>query len=228
MTIKVNSDLMRLAADAVSSEFARYYLHGVFIEPHHERGALMVSTDGHRMVVVHDPDAICDESAIVKFTEAMRRKSFRRSRQLPRFIAVDVKAKTATVTEPAGGGNAGRGDRLTAHDVIVDGTYPEWKKVVPAPADDAGVNIGGFNPKYVRMFGRLGRDVRKTMGLTNAPMRLWQADDATAAIIRWDGAPNIFSLLMPMKWHGDNDAIPAFFKRPETKPETKEPATKAA
>ena len=54
MTIRVNADLFKLVHAAISKEETRYYLNGVFIEPHPVGGAVLVATDGHRMLVAHD------------------------------------------------------------------------------------------------------------------------------------------------------------------------------
>ena len=36
---------------------ARYYLEGIYIEPHEADGAYLVATDGHRLCVIHDESA---------------------------------------------------------------------------------------------------------------------------------------------------------------------------
>lgn len=43
----------------------RYYLNGVFIEPLVGGGVNIVGTDGHRIVVIHDPNGECKEPVII-------------------------------------------------------------------------------------------------------------------------------------------------------------------
>jgi hypothetical protein len=44
---------------AVSTEKTRYYLNGIYIDPHKDGGAVMTATDGHKLVSIYDPNAIC-------------------------------------------------------------------------------------------------------------------------------------------------------------------------
>ena len=71
--IRVNANLFRLAQMTVSTEETRYYLNGIFIQPHAVQGVLLVSTDGHRMTVIHDETGHADQSAIVRLSpEALK------------------------------------------------------------------------------------------------------------------------------------------------------------
>lgn len=99
MTIRVDANLLRLAHMAISKEETRYYLNGVHIEPHPVRGAILVATDGHRMVVIHDADAECDEDVIVKLPGyALAQCKLPRSLLSEKRIAtIDKASRTATV-----------------------------------------------------------------------------------------------------------------------------------
>ena len=43
----------------------RYYLNGVYIEPHPDKGAIIVATNGHVVGIMHDPDGFCAKPIIV-------------------------------------------------------------------------------------------------------------------------------------------------------------------
>lgn len=43
----------------------RYYLNAVFVEPHPERGAVIVATNGHIIGVLHDPEGFASKPIIV-------------------------------------------------------------------------------------------------------------------------------------------------------------------
>lgn len=43
----------------------RYYLCGVYIEPHPEKGAVIVATNGHIIGIIHDPEGFCAKPIIV-------------------------------------------------------------------------------------------------------------------------------------------------------------------
>ena len=69
----VSADLFRRANLGRSIELYRYYLNGVFITPCSEGGALLVSTDGHILIVIRDPRAIVEGSGIVSLNADMIR-----------------------------------------------------------------------------------------------------------------------------------------------------------
>ncbi len=58
--ITVSADLFARAALCQSTEETCYYLKGVNIEPCAQGGALLVATDGNKMIVLRDKDAAID------------------------------------------------------------------------------------------------------------------------------------------------------------------------
>ena len=72
--IDVNAMLFKAARECQSSEETRYYLGGVYVQPHPERGALLVATDGHRLIAIHDETGICEKPAIVRTIVRMRKQ----------------------------------------------------------------------------------------------------------------------------------------------------------
>ena len=57
-SIVVASKYVSMIATFVSTEEARYYLTGIYIERHPVKGVVMVATDGHRMAVIHDENGL--------------------------------------------------------------------------------------------------------------------------------------------------------------------------
>ena len=206
MTIRVNAELFRLAYGAVSKEETRYYLNGVYVEPHPERGALIVATDGHRMVCIHDPDAACDESAIVQLPPYARTMCPSKKSGLgidKRVLDVDVKAKTATIYNEKmdGKGVVSKTVALvTAHGVVIDGTFPDWRKVTPrGPFKTVG--LSGFAAENMGAICALGK-LLNTSGRRNAAMYFLQREagsDGDPIIVRWSGREDIFAVVMPMR-----------------------------
>jgi hypothetical protein len=175
--ITVDANLFRLAYAAVSVDEMRPHLKGVHIEPHPVAGAIMVSTDGRRMVVVHDPEGVCDETKIIKLprfalAECRVSKMFGMRRRL------DIGA-SATITEVAPGKKATdpKTERavLSAFGVFVEGTYPDWRRVVPeAPKGAMASEPVTFDSKYLKAFGDLGADIAKTIDGATAGMQISQ------------------------------------------------------
>ena len=116
----VNADLFARAALAQSTETTRYYLCGVHITPagNGEPGAYLVATDGHKMLVFYDPGATIEGSAIV----ALPKDLLKRCKDGEKLEVSDTGASV--------GG-------LQAGNVLVDGTFPDWRRIIPSdlPSD---------------------------------------------------------------------------------------------
>ena len=69
----LNAGLFWRASACVSTEETRYYLTGVHVEPEPKSGgAVMVSTDGHKMIVIRDAAAFVEGDAIVALSASMK------------------------------------------------------------------------------------------------------------------------------------------------------------
>lgn len=204
--IKVDANLFRLVYTAVSTEETRYYLNGVHIEPHSDGGAILVSTDGQRMIVAHDPDGECSESVIVRLPQFVRAQC-----KTPRFFGGSrileinpTDTGSATLKEITPGRKEEDEPKietlLTAYGVIIDGTFPDWRRVIPSKPDAAAkAGFIGFNDRYLKDWGAFSVDLQKTVNGASSGMQLFCADAASPTLIRWGGVPNIFAVLMPMR-----------------------------
>lgn len=64
--IAVKARHFGIAAQTCAKGDVRYYLDGVNIEPGPDgKGAVMVGTDGHRLIAMHDADGICKQNLIL-------------------------------------------------------------------------------------------------------------------------------------------------------------------
>lgn len=219
MTIQVNANLVRLANYVVGKEFTRYYLEGVRIEPHPDGGVFVVATDGHRLVVAHDPDGHADESAIVKIpkfmlSECKTPKMFGSTRNL----LVDVEAQYAKLVEvnTFKDGETQQDDIASAYKVIVDHKdYVDWKRVVPTEVKPAA--SVGFNPRYLKDLSSLGEDIAKTVKGSQASFIIFTTAETGRGpcLVRFEGVDNIFAVLMPMVVNGVVPFPPFMTKSPD-------------
>lgn len=165
--IEVNGNLFRAVMAFASTEETRYYLNGVYIEPH-ETGALLVATDGHRLVCVHDVDAKCDKAAIVKLPPVML------AALAPEKIVIQdegdeeecggdtqstyAEGPARSLTIDADGIATVGKELRSAHSVFIDGKYPDWRKVVNAIdlVESAGP-FQMFNCEYLATFAKMAR-----------------------------------------------------------------------
>lgn len=175
----VNADLFARANLARSDEPTRYYLNGVYVTPHEDGGALLVGTNGHWLVAIHDPRGVVEGSGIVSLSKRMISdcKSLASDARSPfghrteRVVVVgDNRAMVVLSSqnykirerdeeqeiEP-------RGETLALllepnqlvisaqfSEVTIDGKFPDYKRVIP---DDVDGNrpLPTVDPKYIAL-----------------------------------------------------------------------------
>lgn len=227
----VNADLFRRAMCCISKEPTRYYLNGVHIEPHKDGGALLVSTDGHRLIVIRDKDAFIEGgTAIIKPRKWIARALDDKS-TLPQFIVVSgatlaLASETPTIRKPGEPyiKHVRDNDALLALptkpdknvramqwcDVIIDGKFPDWRRVVPKQIiDDAP--IGEFNAEQLRSLGAA------LAGVARGTRVLASSKDAGHPHFVFSGCSEVdgFGIILPMRATTTKSAIPAWMIEPE-------------
>lgn len=219
--MKLTAELVLLAYSAVSTEETRYYLNGVHTEPHNEKGAILTATDGHRMLVIHDADATDVVEAIVTLPVFVRqqmkpKKGFKLGRKV---LSVDVSAKTATVSDETlnKDGSVSRStDIVTGHNVIIEGTFPNWRKVCPS-GEMEPTSVPAFNGNYLAAMGKIGASFMTSSYRGKGSMyflRSKGSGDDAPALVRWTEVHHAFGVLMPMRSEPVL-ALPTFMELPE-------------
>lgn len=195
----VNANLFSIAAGFVSKEETRYYLQGVHIERHAVRGAIMAATDGHRAIAIHDENAVLArdfQPQIVRLSkDALKACKAGRGEDDRHLVANDLSSPLHITRE---------GEAVAiAPDWRVDGTFPDWRRIVPSLHFEPGETLA-FDTAYVNDFG-------------NAAKALTRRRDAFAAFTgRGDGpllvnlgVNHAFGVLMPIRWK-DSLGVPAW------------------
>jgi DNA polymerase-3 subunit beta len=178
----------------VSDELMRYYLCGVYIDAG-EAGALCIATDGHRLGVRHDKEGLSREPVIVKLPKLLKLT------KEPKWLVVTLTAAgkgfisvVPVITDDTPEDAMGRVEEaeLRIGDAVIDGTFPDWKRVVP-PADPRDMHRG-FNAKYVASFGER---ISICGASDNAPHLVSDAAD-----------PDFVGVIMPMR--ADPPKVPSW------------------
>lgn len=225
MAIKVSAALFRACSEFVSKEDTRYYLSGVCVQPHAEGGAVLVATDGPRMLVAHDVDASCDKSRIV---------------HLPKDAAATL-AKVIKTNESAeltvdDDGIVSCSSYRSTDGCFIDGTFPDWPRALRPALDCAKARFYGkpvfaaasMNGNYVGSFGKAANMLSPSSG-GDAPIRLVTFTESDPALVLFPNHSNVFGVLMPMRAPVIGDAFPAFMKSvfdPPKQPQKRRPAEK--
>jgi DNA polymerase-3 subunit beta len=133
----------------------RYYLEGVFIEPHPEKGVIMVATDGHTLGLIHDPDGWVAAPIIVggiskKLISACSTAGVEHRMTVPKLLYISQMG--AVVTGDANiFAEVNPFAMLSLHMSkieIIDAKYPDWRKVVCLKRE-AGESFPCVNAVYL-------------------------------------------------------------------------------
>lgn len=140
--ITVSADRFRRALSCISSEETRFYLQGVFVTPAKDNGGiLLVSTDGHRLIIIRDPDGtiegepviVSPNAALVKALKAKKQKYFGE-----KYFVLDGNEAAVTTERYVQDSKDAILDTDAEHaeayqkgNIVIDGSFPDYSRVVP-------------------------------------------------------------------------------------------------
>lgn len=163
MTIEcvVSANLFARAVKAASNEDSRWYLHGVHLEPASNGGVLLVATNGRVLIALRDPDGFLSEPATVRLNASMLKACTVKSYPPSLGKRADMRRVVAVRGQKAAVGWSGvdgdPAESLSHIDdpqettlalqwchTIIDGVFPDWRRVVGEPDPSVGVKEIGF------------------------------------------------------------------------------------
>ncbi|MBP0492116.1 DNA polymerase III subunit beta [Roseomonas indoligenes] len=128
--------LVTLPAHAISTEETRYYLNGIFLERNLDAGGpwlTAVATDGHRLMKVDEP---LPQGAETLPGIIVPRKAVTRLR-----AALEARATGDVQVEASDTRMVFRVGTLTIETKLIDGTFPDYRRVIPREAVATGKMI---------------------------------------------------------------------------------------
>lgn len=205
----VNADLFRIVSafvsDFGSKEKGWCYLSGVLVQPHPVKGVLLVATDGHRLMCAHDETGTSSlDDVIVRLDKAtLSACKGVKGETLDRLLHIEGDGHVRVLT-----GTAERLPVAMAAGAIVDGTFPDWRRVVPQK-EHMTIAPAAFNPAYLADFGKAAADLAKRQACS-AGLILATVSDGPA-LIRFRDCPIAFGVLMPMRMPAVEAELPDFY-----------------
>jgi DNA polymerase-3 subunit beta len=200
MKLTIKPEYLKSLLLIAAKDDIRYYLNGVNIDARANGDVTLIATDGHRMLALAlDVDDI--ESLIVG------------SWTIDRALLESVKPVKAgknefqltlslTIAEPSQD-SEGRTvlanpvvtlqGATTATGTVVDGRFPDWRRVMPATADGISAQ---YDHDYLYSFGKVGRLLFSNKKDCAAVIH---HNGNGAALVTFSGAPYAIGVLMPMR-----------------------------
>jgi DNA polymerase-3 subunit beta len=189
---------------AVSTEETRYYLNGVLVEI--EAGSVTYcATDGHILAAFREASEV-ENTLIGHFI-------------IPRATCAALKlgkspdkALNAAIMTPIGGRKYElETQRASLLFEPIDGSFPEWRGVIPATTDG---KIAQFNPEKLVQVQKVARILfGATKGQPCTP-RIFHNGDGPI-MCGWAGVPDLLAAVMPLASKGKSalagEPLPAWF-----------------
>jgi hypothetical protein len=180
----VNAKMFEIAHRFASKEESRYYLGGVCIEAAPQGGAYLVATDGHRMMVLHDANALAPAEPVILRGTALALKACR-----------EKTAQRIVYNETSGEVVTHEGQSLASGLAVIDGTYPDWRRVVPCETPTG--TSAGFSAALMADFAKAATDLAKLSGLRSGSITVHQSGEGSPALVYFTETPG-FGLFCPM------------------------------
>ena len=202
MQTHLDANLVRIAYAFASTEETRYYLNGVNVEPApNGDGAVITATDGHRLFSAIDRSAMIDPDA-KPFVLQVPKDALKlcRPKKDARRIIVNHATLTATIHAVDSDivGDVQQTKPVSApFDCIIDGTFPDWRRVMPGQLDATAST--SFEGKYLASFAAAGDELAKHEfnGANITTTQILSASTNAPAWIRWSGIDDAFGVLIP-------------------------------
>jgi hypothetical protein len=178
----IATDLLKAALICASFEETRYYLRGVFLST----SGHLVTTDGHRMFVARLNERPAAD-VIVPYADVQAALKLAGARAQDIEVTADRIGQIAYTP--------------------VDGTFPDWRRVVPSgeetPAKDKPDDAPGavhFNHAYIGDLAKMGK-------LLGGSSMLHPVSASHACLVTFGDRADCFAVLTPMRRTIDRSAV---------------------
>lgn len=197
--------MLRMVSKFVSKEQTRYYLGGVQFEPHPDGGIIMIATDGRRLAAMHDAKGFIKgaASAIIPVDGHLNIALGR-----PKAVEFHQRGHVSYVVQVGNIDDSieeiGACHLYTAYNKPVDGTFPDWRRVVPKETTLGSIKSICFNQRYVQ-------DFVKILGKGGCGVEAFFTDENSPTLFRCSKYPEFLGVLMPMSGNFKT-AYPEWYK----------------
>ncbi len=194
--LTINSKLFARVALAQSTEETRYYLKGVHVSAHPRgEGVILAATDGHMLIAAHDPTGTppTTEGGLIVGLGKEGLKAAAKGEEL--------------TLDPATGAATVPGLWLSPSTVLVDGSFPDWRRILPTPTDGDALapTAAAFDHKLLATLAKALSDA------PTQPLLIRGAHVDGPHLITGNAAAPIFGICMPMRHTpAGGDTLPAW------------------
>lgn len=196
MIARINAVAVKLVFPFMAQDDIRYYLCGINIRPLDDGSAMIVATNGHRYIVVRDPNAYIEKELIVSVSkDAMKHMASGKH-------TLDVMSDGNVLIS----GEVAQPLFIQPGNGIIEGKYPRIERVASTIGYKEGIQ-GAVNPQYLHDALVIG----KTFG---SSIRFFTRDNDSPLTFVLDGLGELECFGGIMKMKDSFQALPNWFPLP--------------
>ncbi|HEX7072726.1 MAG TPA: hypothetical protein VF226_01690 [Hyphomicrobiaceae bacterium] len=204
--VRISADTLAAVAPFICREEVRYYLNGVYVEPHRDGGVIVTATDGHTLATCRDENGSADRDWICSVPPVIRSAALRggKGKSAPKTVHFIGSAAhvLSEVDDSYDASTPGPMHLATAYAPAIDGTFPDWRRAAPGVVthlDGAGFSL---NPHYFTRFAEAG----KALGAHGVTLLLGKTPNDPIGV-RVGNCQRFFGLVMPMRFVSDEQPV---------------------
>lgn len=230
---RVNPKYFAAISQFIAVKDVRYYLEGIFIEPHPVKGVVLVATDGASLALIHDPDGWVKEPIIVGglskgLISACAAKGSEKRMTVPAQLYISQHGAVVSSDEAAH-------TEVNPFDVyslhmskidIVDGKFPNYRRVIELRRE-AGHAFPCVNTQYLARLDAVAKLLipGNKYGWGVELQSTGRTTSVLARFTQCDLEQRFLALVMPMRSYVQlKNPLPDWLM-PEEAPAATEPAT---
>lgn len=194
MIARINAMVLKIAFPFMAQEDIRYYLNGLNIRPLGDGTVMIVATDGHRYVVVHDQHGYAEEEIIVSVKKDALKSCNTKS-------TFDVMSNGSAFVND----ETGQAQFIQPGNSVVEGKFPRIENVASAIGYQEGIS-GAINPAYLKDALAIGQHFGSIRFFTR------DQDSPLTFVVGGLGDLEVFGGIMKMR--DSFEQLPQWFPKP--------------
>lgn len=219
---RVNPKYFAAIYQCAAQNDVRYYLNAVHIEAHASGGVVIVATNGHFMGAIHDPDgwiAPGTSSVLVGavskrlLSSCLARRGPDREPPAVLWIAEKYSLLSSIVDTSEEPELFGQHAHLTERTELIDGQFPNWRRVIPDKRQPFEGQLPCINGEYLEVFNKIGVMLSGQKRFGGGGMHLEASAGDAQIVVRfnaYDLIERFVGVVMPMRGDEVKTILPAW------------------
>ncbi len=165
----------------------RYYLNGIHITPDPKGGAILVATDGHRILVIKDKDAVCKEDVIFSIDKGVEKYC----KASGGYVTIDPDSQRLTIFA-----DVENELFLQPGKCLIVGKFPNWQRCMPDFTKLTQASLSFTNPLYIAEACMIHPSRGKGYGIG---CRFWQESKVSPMVVEYNSHPEYVAIIIGVR-----------------------------